>query len=157
MLFGVKLMSGLRHLRNAWRRSTWKYCPAVEGCTTCMLSRGAKLEIALNAGAGVLRSLPFVPVWQQQNQSGEQVPLVLTSHNELINDDLGPIGEVAELRLPHYQRFGVVARITVLKPQHGRFGQLRVVYVNARLARAPGGTRGTYSFSSSISISTECR
>jgi hypothetical protein len=41
MDFGVKTMSGLRHLRMAWRRSRWKYCAAVEGWQIWMLSCAA--------------------------------------------------------------------------------------------------------------------
>ena len=39
--FGVKTISGLRHLRIAWRRSRWKYCAAVDGCAIWMLSCAA--------------------------------------------------------------------------------------------------------------------
>ena len=70
MLLGVKTTSGLRHLRSAWRRSIWKYCPAVEGWQICMLSRRSELQIALDASAGVLRPLPFVTVRQQHDQAG---------------------------------------------------------------------------------------
>ena len=72
MLLGVKTMSGLRHLRSAWRRSRWKYCAAVEGWQICMLSCGGELEVALDAGAGVLRALAFVAVRQQHHEAAEQ-------------------------------------------------------------------------------------
>ena len=65
---------------------------------------GAELQIALDAGAGVLRPLSFVSVRQQQNQAAQQVPLVFAGDDELIDDDLRAVGEVAELRFPHHQR-----------------------------------------------------
>ena len=41
MLLGVNTISGLRHLRKAWRRSMWKYCAAFEGWQIWILSRAA--------------------------------------------------------------------------------------------------------------------
>ncbi|MNS78540.1 hypothetical protein D3C72_1121570 [compost metagenome] len=35
--FGVMITSGLRNRRIIWRRSRWKICAGVVGCTTCML------------------------------------------------------------------------------------------------------------------------
>ena len=67
---------------------------------------GAELEVALDAGARVLRPLPLVAVRQQQHDAGEQVPLVLAGGDELVDDDLRAVGEVAELRLPADQRLG---------------------------------------------------
>ena len=133
MLFGVKQMSGLRHLRSACRRSRWKYCPAVEGWHDLHVVARAELQIALDAGAGVLRALAFMPVRQQQNQSGQQVPLVFPGNDELVDDDLRAVGEVAELRFPHHQRFGIVARVSVLEAHHRGFGKLGVVDLDPRL------------------------
>ena len=135
MLFGVKQMSGLRHLRNGCRRSRWKYCAAVEGWHHLHVVARAKLQIALDARAGVLRPLAFMAVRQQQHQPAQQVPLILTGRDELIDDDLRSVGEIAELRLPRDQRLGIVARESVLKSHYRRFRQLRVVDLNPRLSR----------------------
>ncbi len=81
----------------------------------------AQLQIALDARAGVLRPLAFVAVRQQQNQPGKQVPLVFSGRDELIDDDLRAVGEVAELRLPRHQRLGIIAREAVLEAHHRSF------------------------------------
>ena len=81
---------------------------------------GAQLQIALDAGAGVFRPLAFVTVRQQHHQSGQQAPLVFAGSYELVDDDLRAVGEIAELRLPHHQRLGIVAAVAVLKTQHAR-------------------------------------
>ena len=116
MLFGVNTISGLRHGRSACRRSRWKYCAAVEGWQICMLSLRGELQIALDARAGVLRALAFVSVRQQHHNAGEQSPLVFARGDELVDDDLRAVGEVAELRLPQHQRFGIVAAKPYSKP-----------------------------------------
>ena len=96
---------------------------------------GAELQIALDAGAGVLRSLAFVTVRQQHHQTGEQAPLFFSGADELVDDNLRSIGEIAELRLPHHQRLGIVAAVTVFKTQHGGLGKLRVINLHPRLLR----------------------
>src|SRR5215472_9995555 len=63
---------------------------------------GRELKVSLNACARVLRPLAFITVRQQHHQSGKQSPFVLAGNNELINDDLCPVGEVAELRFPQH-------------------------------------------------------
>ena len=133
MLFGVKTMSGLRHLRMAWRRRRWKYCAAVEGCVTCMFCCARELEVALDAGGGVLRALAFVAVRQQQDDAGEQVPLGFAGGDELVDDDLRAVGEVAELRLPEDEGLGVVAAVAVLVAEHGGLGEHGVVDLQAGL------------------------
>ena len=61
---------------------------------------GRELQEALEAGAGVLRPLPLVAVRQEQDEARQQAPLVLAGAEELVDDDLRAVGEVAELRLP---------------------------------------------------------
>ena len=94
---------------------------------------GAELEIALDAGAGVFRPLPFVAVRQEQGDAGEEVPLVFAGDDELIDDDLRAVGEVAELGLPHHQGFGIVAGKAVLEAHDGGFGKLGAVDLDPRL------------------------
>ena len=57
----------------------------------------------------VLGPLALVAVGQQQHQAVALAPLVLGGDEVLVDDDLGAVDEVAELRLPHHQRL-VVAR-----------------------------------------------
>jgi hypothetical protein len=100
---GVSTTSGLTTSRCICRRSRWKYCAAVVGCVTWMLS-GGEHEEALDPGRGVLRALPLVAVREQQDQPGGLPPLVLGGDDELVDDDLRAVDEVAELRLPQRQR-----------------------------------------------------
>src|SRR5207249_1127513 len=65
---------------------------------------GAELQKALQPRARVFWSLAFVRVWQQQRQTRSLLPLVLAGRDVLIDDRLGDIVEIAELRFPHHQR-----------------------------------------------------
>ena len=66
---------------------------------------GGEVQVALDARAGVLGSLAFVAVRQQQDEAGEQAPLGFAGGDELVDDDLRAVGEVAELGLPEDERF----------------------------------------------------
>jgi hypothetical protein len=46
-------------------------------------------------------------VGQQQHEAALLAPLVLGGGDELVDDDLAAVDEVAELRLPQHQRVGV--------------------------------------------------
>ncbi len=127
MLLGVKTTSGLRHARSAWRRSMWKYCAAVEGWHICRLSSAASCRNRSMRRVRVLRALPLVAVRQQHHQAREQAPLVLAGAEELVDDHLRAVGEIAELRLPQDERFRVVAAVAVLEREDGRLRERRVV------------------------------
>ena len=109
MRLGVKMISGLRIPRRSgppciWRRSTWKYCAGVLAFTTCMLFSAHSVQEALDARAGMLGTLAFVAVRQQQHQAAGLAPLGFGAGDELVDHDLRAVGEVAELRLPQHQR-----------------------------------------------------
>src|SRR3984957_15402694 len=59
-----------------------------------------QLQEAFDASAGVFRSLAFVAVGQEQDDAGKQVPLGFTGGDDLVDNALGGITEVAELGLP---------------------------------------------------------
>src|SRR5579862_942953 len=84
---------------------------------------GGKLHVALKAGAGMLRPLPFIPMWQEHYHTGRQIPLVVASADELIDDDLRAVSEVTELRFPKHERFGVVAAESIFKTEASSFRQ----------------------------------
>ena len=65
---------------------------------------GGQEQEALDAAGAVLGTLALVAVGQQHDQAGVLVPLVLGGHQELVDDDLGAVHEVAELGLPDHER-----------------------------------------------------
>ena len=97
-----------------------------------VLLRG-ELEVALDAGGGVLRPLAFVAVRQKKDDAGEQAPLGFAGGEELVDDDLRAVGEVAELRLPEDERLGIVAGVAVLVAEDGGLRQYGVVDLPAAL------------------------
>ncbi len=94
------------------------------------------MEVPLDARAGVLRSLAFVAVRQQQDQAGEQSPLVLARRDELVDDDLRAICEIAKLSFPENQRLGIVAAVAVLVAHDCGFRENGVVDLEFRLIRS---------------------
>ena len=64
---------------------------------------------------------------KQHHQTGEQSPFIFAGDDELVDDDLRAIGEIAELCLPQHQAIRIVAAESIFKTQHGSFGQNRVV------------------------------
>ena len=72
----------------------------------------AELEEALEPAARVLRPRPLVAVGQEQRQPRVLAPLGEPGHDELVDDHLRGVHEVAELRLPadkHVARLRAVA------------------------------------------------
>ena len=67
---------------------------------------GAQREEALDARAGVLGALALEAVGEQQREAATLAPLVLGGDDELVDDDLRAVDEVAELRLPADPRVG---------------------------------------------------
>jgi len=65
---------------------------------------GAEVEEAFHPGRGVLSPLPLVTVGEKQGQPRGLAPLDLGRGEELVDDDLGPVDEVAELGLPEHKR-----------------------------------------------------
>ena len=61
---------------------------------------GAQLQETLEARRGMLRPLPFVAVRQKQRESAEPAPLRFARTDELVDDDLRAVGEIAELAFP---------------------------------------------------------
>ena len=92
-----------------------------------------KLQEALDAGAGMFGALPFISVGQQQNQAGQQSPLILSRAHKLVDYRLGNVSKIAELRLPEDKRLGIIAAITVLKTEHTSLGQSGVIDLAAGL------------------------
>ena len=86
----------------------------------------------LDASGGVLGALSLEAVGQQHDQATVLVPLVLCGDDELVDDDLGSVGEVAELGFPQHECLRVRDRIAVLEAEHGVLAQQRVVHPEVR-------------------------
>jgi hypothetical protein len=67
----------------------------------------------------VVRALALVTVRQHQDQRGPLSPLLLRGGDELVDDGLCTVDEVAELRLPQDQRIRPLNGVAVLEA-HGR-------------------------------------
>ena len=63
---------------------------------------------------------------------------------ELVDDHLRAVGEVAELRLPQHQRAGIGERVAVLEAEHARLRKQRVVRLRTSPGRARSSLSGTY-------------
>src|SRR6267142_94454 len=92
-----------------------------------------QLQIALNACAGVLRPLSLVSMRKQHYEAAQQSPFVLTRRDELVNHNLRAVCEIAELRLPERQDFGIVPTEAVFEAEHSGFGKHGVVDLEGRL------------------------
>ena len=81
----------------------------------------------------MLRPLPLVAVRQQERQPGFFAPLVLGRRDELVDENLRAVGEVAVLRLPEHERVGIVDAVSVLEPEHTCLREGAVVDLEGRL------------------------
>ena len=95
---------------------------------------GAQGQEALDAGARVLGPLPLVAVGEEQDEAGGLTPLGLGAGQELVDDDLGPVHEVAELGLPHHERAVLGHRVAELEAHDRGLGQKAVVDLEAHAA-----------------------
>ncbi len=87
---------------------------------------GRQLQKALEPRRRVLGTLTFVAMRQHQRQARLAAPLHFAGGNELINDYLRAVDEVAELRLPYHQRVRLGARVAILEGEHRFFRKHRV-------------------------------
>src|SRR5438034_483233 len=84
---------------------------------------GAELEEALEARARVLGALALVAVREEQHEAAHALPLRLRAGEELVDDHLRAVDEVAELRLPEDQPARVGEAHAELEAEHGVLGQ----------------------------------
>ena len=97
---------------------------------------GAQLQIALQPGRRVLRPLALVAVRQKHGQARHTQPLALAGGDELVDQHLGAVGEIAELSLPKGQGPRLGQGKAVLEAQHRHLRQRRVQGFEVSLARA---------------------
>src|SRR4051794_2982704 len=87
----------------------------------------SELQESLETCARVLGTVALVPVRQQQRQPRRLAPLRQTGGDELVDDDLRAVDEVAELRLPQDERLRGRRGVAVLEADAGVLAQRRVV------------------------------
>ena len=104
---------------------------------------GRALEEALEPRARVLGARALVAVRQQQREPRGLPPLGQPGHEELVDDHLGRVHEVAELGLPEHERVGRLDAVAVLEAHARLLRQRAVVKLERRhrvaqlLERAP--------------------
>src|SRR5437867_1370199 len=96
---------------------------------------GGEVEETLEPRARVLGPLPFEAVRQEQDQPAEPLPLIFRAGDELVDDWLGGVPEIAELRFPHDQSVRIIETVTVFKTQHAHFRKRTVENLDWRLVR----------------------
>ncbi len=94
---------------------------------------GAQLQVALQTRGRVLRPLPFIAVRQQHGQTAQTAPLVLPAGDELVDHDLGAVGEITELRFPDHQRIRRSCGIAVFERENRFLGKEGVVQIETWL------------------------
>ena len=67
----------------------------------------------------MLRTHALETVRQEQDEPREPFPLVLRTHDELIDDHLRGVHEVAELRLPQHEPVRIIEAIAPFETEHG--------------------------------------
>ena len=132
-LLGVNTISGRPFSTSAWRRSRWKYCAGRGDVRDADVALGREREEALLARARVLGAGALVAVRQQQREPRGLAPLGEPRDDELVDDHLRGVHEVAELRLPHHERLRRLDAVAVLEPERARLRERAVV----DLERAP--------------------
>src|SRR5262245_32723709 len=85
------------------------------------------LQESLEARAGVFRSLPFHSMRQQQSDATEPAPLLFSGGDELIDDHLRHVPEIAELCFPEHQAVRHIETVAVFKTKYARLGKRTVV------------------------------
>lgn len=85
-----------------------------------------ELEVALEATGGVLGTLAVVAVGKGHDEAGALHPLDLAGGDELVDDALGVVGEVAELGLPHDEGVGGGEGVAVLEAEGAELAEGRV-------------------------------
>ena len=71
---------------------------------------------------------------QEADEARHAQPFALARGYELVEDDLGAIGEITELGFPERQGIRLGERIAVFEGEHGLFREHRVDHLVARLA-----------------------
>ena len=72
-------------------------------------------------------ALALVTVREKKDEAGGKIPLIFAGADELIDDDLRAVGEIAELGFPKDEGFGIVAAETIFEADTSGFRERRIV------------------------------
>src|SRR6266852_5797492 len=97
------------------------------------ISSRRQLQKTFRSSRGMFRSLPFQSVRQQHHEIGPLSPLRFCTGDELIEDNLSTVCEIAKLRLPHSQRLGSLQTVAILEAKDRIFRQGTIDDVESRL------------------------
>jgi len=87
---------------------------------------GGEPEEALEARAGMLGAHTLEAVRQQEHEATELLPFVFAARDELIDDWLRDIPEIAELRFPKDEGARAIEAETIFESEHARFAERAV-------------------------------
>ena len=87
----------------------------------------AKLEEAFEPRARVFGSLAFVAVGKKQDNGARTAPFGFRRRDELIDDDLRPVGEISKLRFPQIELGRKIHRVAVIETEDGIFREWAVI------------------------------
>lgn len=74
-------------------------------------------QVSLDSAGGVLGALSIITMGEEHNETVLDIPLLLTGSDELVDHDLGSIGEVTELGFPNAESSGTCLGISVLETE----------------------------------------
>src|SRR6185312_7461004 len=94
----------------------------------------AELQEALEARRGMLRPLPFIAMRQEHHEARHAQPLGLARADELVDDDLRAIGEIAELRFPQHEGVRIGKTVAIFESQHRLLRERAVDDLERRLS-----------------------
>jgi len=83
-------------------------------------------QVSLDTAGGVFGTLSIVTVRKEKDEAVSNIPLGFTRGNELIDHDLGTVGEITELGFPETQSVGVGLGVPVFETEHGVLREMRV-------------------------------
>src|SRR6267142_5917522 len=91
---------------------------------------GAEMQKSFETRAGMFGTLAFEAMRQQQNETAEAFPFVFGAGDELIDDRLGRIPEIAKLSFPENQPVRIVEAEAVFETQDSGFRKQAVEDLN---------------------------
>src|SRR6266545_1024098 len=106
---------------------------------------GGAFQKPLQPSTRVVRSLPFVPVRQEHRQRSGEPPLGASRRDELVENDLRPVDEVAVLRLPEHETALCLNAVAELEPERRVLGERAVVDLEGRACPRKRSERNVFS------------